>query len=156
MSNSLAVDTNVLIAYVDQQDKWNHQAKPLFEAVQNSAIKVFYFDCVINEAITAMARRAEEQKRVHQLGQLLDKVAAQAPIPLITWVSHDTERLYDEIVALVRQSGGTLNFHDALIALSCRELSISLLVSFDQDFDQLGWLTRIDTPAALETALAAE
>ena len=59
------------------------------------------------------------------------------------WALKDISRLYPEIISLVRASSGKLNFHDALIALVCREQGVSALVSFDRDFDELDWLSRI-------------
>ncbi len=49
---------------------------------------------------------------------------------MITWISAETQRLYDQVIALVRSTSGTLNFHDALIALGCRELGIEIIASF--------------------------
>jgi predicted nucleic acid-binding protein len=40
-----------------------------------------------------------------------------------------------------------LNFNDALIALACRERSISAIASFDADFDAIAWLKRLHLPA---------
>ena len=42
---------------------------------------------------------------------------------------------------------GRLNYHDALMALACRELGVGFIVSFDGDCDNIAWLERI-----LETA----
>ena len=36
-----------------------------------------------------------------------------------------------------------LNFHDALIALACREREIPVIASFDPDFDLNPWLNRL-------------
>ena len=103
-----------------------------------------------------MARRLEEQQRLHLFDRLLDTLFSRVPPTIITWISADAERLFSALITLIRQSNGLLNYHDALIALVCRELDIRFLLSFDQDFDQLGWLTRIDTPTALKKALAGE
>lgn len=65
----------------------------------------------------------------------------------ITWISGASQRLYNQVLDLVRSSAGTLNFHDSLIVLICREQGISVLVSFDQDFDQINWLTRVSRAA---------
>lgn len=54
-----------------------------------------------------------------------------------------TPRLYPEIIALVREHGGLLNFHDALIALACLELGIESIASFDSGFDLVPWLRRL-------------
>lgn len=77
----------------------------------------------------------------------------QVPMGTITWLSVETRHLYDQVIALVRNTSGDLNFHDALIALGCRELGVKVMASFDQDFDQIAWLTRVDTPDAVMTAL---
>ncbi len=58
----------------------------------------------------------------------------------------DLPNLYDEVVALVEQTDGELNFNDALIALSCRNRNIPWLASFDADFDRVDWLKRIASP----------
>lgn len=47
----------------------------------------------------------------------------------------------------MRSSGGELNFNDALMSLACREREISLIASFDPDFDRLPWLKRVSGPA---------
>ena len=39
-----------------------------------------------------------------------------------------------------------IDTHDALIALGCRELGIELIVTFDEDFERIPWLTRIVKP----------
>lgn len=46
----------------------------------------------------------------------------------------------------MEQTNGVLNFHDALIALACREREIPLIASFDPDFDQIIWLHRLASP----------
>jgi predicted nucleic acid-binding protein len=74
----------------------------------------------------------------------LDKLQAQVPENLITWITLDTQRYYDRIVAFVRHTQGRLNFHDAHIALACQELGIEMILSFDGDFDEVSWLRRYE------------
>jgi predicted nucleic acid-binding protein len=102
---------------------------------------------VLNETISVLARRAQEQRRSQQFPSLLATLLQQVPTEVIVWLSTETQRLYDRVVDLVRSTAGHLNFHDALIALSCQELSIGVIVSFDPDFDHVPWLRRIATPA---------
>lgn len=92
-----------------------------------------------------MARRSEEQNRSAQFSELLDKLQAQVPEDLVTWITPDTQRYYSRVVALVRQSQGKLNFHDALIALACQELEIKTILSFDRDFDEISWMERYES-----------
>lgn len=150
--SQVAIDTNVLVALVDSRDKWHASAQALREVLKATAADLVYFDPVLNEAISVLARRAHEQGRSHQFPSLLDSVMHQVPTEVITWLSAETQRLYDQVIALVRNTSGDLNFHDALIALGCRELGVKIIASFDQDFDQVAWLTRVDTPDAVTTA----
>lgn len=149
----VAIDANVLVGLLDERDKWHGTAIALRDALDKADVELVYFDCVLNEAISVLARRTREQRRPEQLDALLDRLATLIPVRDITWISGEIQRLYDQVVGLVRGSAGTLNFHDALIALICREWGITVLVSFDQDFDQLDWLTRAGSAAEVVVAL---
>ena len=146
MSRQVVIDTNVLVALVDTRDKWHRQAHVLHAALKAQDARFVYVDCVMNEAISALGRRAEEQRRLSEFMPLLDKLASFVPDDTITWLSLETRRLYPAVIDLVRQTNGTLNFHDALIAVGCRELGIDAIVTFDMDFEQVSWLTRISDP----------
>jgi len=145
MNKCAAIDSNVLVALVDERDKWHVQAKALLNALKEEAVNVIYFDCVMNETISVLARRSEEQHRSAQFSALLDELQIQVPEDLITWVTLDTQRLYNRMIALVRQTQGRLNFQDALIALACQELEIKMLLSFDRDFDEISWMERYES-----------
>jgi len=43
---------------------------------------------------------------------------------------------FDAILRLVEDTGGELNFNDALIVIGAREEGIRKIVSFDSDFDE--------------------
>ena len=78
----------------------------------------------------------------------------EVPTDIIVWLSSETQRLYDQVIELVQSTSGALNFHDALIALGCRLLRIEVIASFDRDFDQVAWLTRVATPEAVMAVFA--
>jgi predicted nucleic acid-binding protein len=143
------IDTNVLVALVDARDTWHLRAQALREALKVSAVSLVYCDSVVNEAISVLARRAQEQRRLEQFAGLVDALLRQVPTAALVWFSSATQRLYDQVIELVRSTAGALNFHDALIALGCRSLGITVIASFDDDFDQVAWLTRVDTPEAI-------
>ncbi len=145
----VVVDTNWLVALVDSRDKWHTRAHEIARTLAAQQAQLVYLDCVLNETISVLARRAEEQKRVGELASLLESTCGQVPETQIVWASLETRRLYAEIVELVQRTQGALNFHDALIALLCREWRITTLVSFDEDFDRITWLTRISTPGMM-------
>lgn len=81
-----------------------------------------------------------------ELPALLAQLKAEFPTKSILWLYPDLPNLYDEVVTLVEQTDGELNFNDALIALSCRNRNIPWLASFDADFDRVDWLKRVASP----------
>lgn|GEM_PF-5284275 len=58
--NRVVIDTNVLVALVDQQDKWHASSDALREALKIKNVLLVYFDPVINEAFSVLAKRAQE------------------------------------------------------------------------------------------------
>jgi predicted nucleic acid-binding protein len=145
----IAIDANVLVALVDANDKWHVQAIALRDALLAGQAQLVYFDCVVNETVGVIGRRAEEQKRSDQFGGLLNTLSQQIPPSAITWISRESERMYQDVLTLCRAQGGRLIFNDALMALLCREQGIDEIASFDRDFDELPWLTRVADPAQL-------
>lgn len=136
----------MLVALINPRDLWRDQALALENALLAKSGKLFYFDCVVAEAISVAARRLHEKNLAAEVGALLDRLNARVPPETITWILPDAPRLYAEALALMRSSAGALNFNDALIALACRERSIPAIASFDPDFDQVSWLRRLARP----------
>ena len=120
------------------------QAKRLVDDLQLASANLIYFDCVVAESVSTILRRLHEKQQFTAIQQLLDAVADTFPPERLTWIMPDTPRLYTQILALIESSSGELNFNDALIALACRERNISVLASFDADFDSIEWLQRIE------------
>lgn len=141
----VVIASNVLVGLPDECGRWHVAAVAILGKLQAVDVELVFLDCVISEVIGVIARRVHEQKRSDQLDALLNGLAKLIPAGAIAWVSGESERLYDEVLALIRRTGGELGFHDALIALVCRERSIPVIISFDHDFDRIAWLTRIGT-----------
>ena len=80
---------------------------------------------------------------------MLDGLLAAVPEQRITWISRLAPRLFRQVLDLCRGHQGRLNFSDALMALSCRELGIRVMMSFDGDFDDVSWLARMHDPATI-------
>ena len=142
----IAVDTSVLVAWLNHDDVWNAQATVLKNFFLETGVQPTYFDCVIAEAISAATRRLYEKKRGYEAATLFARLETLVPFRLITWILPDVPRLYSAALDLMRASSGELNFNDALIALACREREIPAIASFDPDFDQIAWLQRAATP----------
>lgn len=142
----VALDANVLVALVDSRDKWHPLAVALRDVLMDQHMSLIYFDCVVNETVGVIARRAEEQRRSEQFGELLDDLSRYIPSAYITWISREGERLHHQVLTMCRSHGGRLNYNDALMALFCREQGVRWLVSFDRDFDEVAWLERLSDP----------
>ncbi|RMF28072.1 MAG: hypothetical protein D6759_16495, partial [Chloroflexi bacterium] len=93
-TRQVVLDTNVLVGLVDSQDSWHSAAVALHHALKEAQGSLVYFDCVINEAISVLARRARERKRVSEFSDLLTRLTSQVPAEAIVWVSADTRHLY--------------------------------------------------------------
>lgn len=152
MAPETVIDTNVLVALVDRRDKWHPQAVGLRDALIEQQARLIYFDCVVNETVGVIGRRAEEQRRSDQFGELLDEVSRQIPSSSITWISQEGERLHEQVMALCRAHDGHLNYNDAFMAVFCREKGIHWIVSFDRDFDELSWLLRVSFPDQIQAS----
>ena len=142
----VAMDTSLLVGLVDSRDIWHPAAIILRDAFKEAQSQMVYFDCVVGEVINVLARRAKERKRSSEFTELLTQLIYQTPEDSIIWISTETKRLYPEIIALVRDSKGALNFNDILVALGCRELGIECIATFDRDFDSIPWLKRLSSP----------
>ncbi len=146
MPARIGLDTTFIVGLVDEQDLWRARALDLQIALEAHDFKPVVFDCAITEVISIIARRTYEKRRAAELTVLLQRIRARFPTHSLVWLYQDLPSLYDEVVALVEQTGGELNFNDALIALACRERGIDYLASFDADFDRVAWLKRIARP----------
>jgi len=60
---TVALDTNVVVALLDDRDTWHGTAVALRDALLETQTQLIYFDCVFNETIGVIGRRTAEQKR---------------------------------------------------------------------------------------------
>ena len=139
------VDTSVLVALASSRDTQHLKAINLLQMIEAvNKYDLIYSDCVLIETLTVIARRAEEQKRTGDFEMLANQVLVQASTPdSLVWLLPNVREKFNECVHLMRQTSGRLNFNDALIAIACKAYEIEHILSFDSDFDQITWLTRI-------------
>lgn len=147
MRLKIGLDTSFVVGLIDEKDLWHAQAVALQTAIAASNGQCYIFDSVLAEVISTLARRTHEKRRTADLSTLLAQIRARFPAKSITWLYPDLPLLYDQVLDLVEQSSGELNFNDALLALSCRNRGIPCLASFDSDFDKVAWLKRLASPA---------
>lgn len=143
------IDSNFIIALVDEKDKWRKQALSLQNALKKEQAKLIYLDCIINETVSVVGRRLEEKGKSDEFKTVLGKIKEIVPEENITWIYPEVKRLYGGILNLVKAHKGRLNFHDALIILAAKEMKTDLIISFDEDFDQVEGIKRIKKPSEL-------
>ncbi len=143
----IIIDSSVLVGILTPRDKWHSSAVALWQAIEEKGYTPLYLDCVLSEAISVTIRRLYEKNYTSEINQIIQRVEKEFPADNLTWVLTDVPRLYPDILRLMKETGGELNFHDALIALACRERGIPAIASFDADFDRLPWLRRLAQPA---------
>jgi len=102
---------------------------------------------VINETVTVIGRRFEEKGLTEKFSSTFLKLKSLLCEENITWISQETKRLYQNILDLVQEHQGKLNFHDALIALVAQESEIKYIATFDTDFKDIKWFTLYNLPA---------
>ena len=145
----IAIDSSVLIGLLNPNDHWHSHTMTLFRAMQSADTELLYLDCVIAESVSAILRRLAEKKRMDEVDPLFERLNSYAPESNITWLLPEVPAFYSEVLRLMQSSRGELNFHDALIAIICREQQIPAIASYDADFEQIPWLKRIASPEDL-------
>jgi len=147
--NEVILDTNYIIALIDDKDKRANLAEQLSIELKLREIKAVYLDCVLNEVISVLGKRFEERKKTTEFKSTLKRLRDLVPRTKITWLYSEVPRLYDKVLRIVEKYGGRLNFHDGLIAVAAKEMNINCIVSFDKDFDEIPKLKRIEDISSL-------
>lgn len=145
----VVIDTNVLVGLLNTSDHWFQHSIEFRNALLAANVQPIYLDCVIVEVTSTTVRRLFEKGKENDVDAFFNALDAQVPVNYITWILNEVPDMYTDILTLMRDSKGELNFHDALIALICRKYQILFIASYDRDFDQIPWLKRIATPEDL-------
>ena len=144
MSKAVVIDTSVLVGLMNPADVWHDKAKQLIQKIQaDENNRLILFDCVLSECVSLICRRLQEKKRTIELHAFLAAFETQFPLNTISWILPDVPQMYTAVLTLMKQSGGQLNFNDALLALACQAQQFKQIASFDSDFDQVPWLERL-------------
>jgi predicted nucleic acid-binding protein len=150
--NTIVIDSNILVGVLDTNDSLHVRATELDASVPISVQRI-YFDIVVNESLSVLARRFEEKKREDSFPGLVQRVKTKLPSSEIIWLGSLTETYYEEILQLLIATKGTLNFNDAFLALYMKKFDLQYLLSFDTDFDNIDWIQRISTVSDIEKYL---
>lgn len=136
MKEKAILDTSFLVAILCERDVHHLRAKKIFEK-NLKGLRPIVPDVVYGEAVSVLARRSKEWK--FDFGQALKQLKIICPRPA-RFAVYLLER-FEAIMKLVEDTGGQLNFNDALIVIGAQEEGIRKIVSFDSDFD--GYMERL-------------
>jgi predicted nucleic acid-binding protein len=146
MSVRILVDSSFLVAQLDEQDVHHQRAKALHKLFRERNAAYIYLDCVVNEAVTVLARRALERKVDPR--PVIQRLRTEIPASLLDWTSPELPRLWERTLDAMEEHKGRLSFHDCLLVLVAREGAIEWVASFDRSFDHVRGLKRVGGIAA--------
>jgi predicted nucleic acid-binding protein len=144
MAREVVLDANVIVAQLDGGDILFDKARALGTRLREEGAELVILDVALSEAVSVLCRRARERRAAPpDLSAALAVARGWAESGAVRWVASESERLIGPILDIVRDTGGRLNFNDALLAVLQRENFIGDVASFDQGFDVLSDFRRI-------------
>lgn len=138
------IDSNVLVALLDTSDVWHTKAQEMVDAIPEKTSHLT-LDIVIIETLSAIARRLEEKKQVRSFPMIVESFRSRFPVSKITYITPLVPSYFDNVLQIMVEHSGALNFFDALIAMYMKNHRHRFLMSFDADFDVLPGIQRVSS-----------
>jgi len=110
--NKIILDTSYLVGLIDERDNYHNVSLSIENILIQKNAQLLYLDCVINEVINVLIRRAKKRKNSQEINIILENFFNKYPKNYITWVSQNIEDYYDSIIKNIKDYKGTLNFND--------------------------------------------
>ena len=128
----IVLDANVIVGWLDQSDSLNARATKVLDDIHSAGDSYLLLDFIVEEAVSVACRRACQRKtNAPDLPGILEKVKRLYQRNEIEFVHGEIEDLYPEVLEVVGQSGGTLNFNDAALIALQRHGLIGDIATFD-------------------------
>lgn len=132
------VDSNILIDYKDTSaDSRHERAEQIVYSIDRGDLPT---GRITNYVLLESLNWIHERQRHDIAIDLRNRLSDSAGFELV----HSAQTDFHRAVELFETYDG-LAFGDATIAAYMQRESIEYLYSFDDDFDQLEWITRLDT-----------
>lgn len=138
----ILIDTNALISFFDSSDKWYQKIISIFEKLTHTPIQIIVTDIVLNETINVLCKRYENKNKSKEIEVLIKKIEKDYN-ENITWISEDIKIYHKEILKLVKNSLGLLNYNDCFLISYMLKNKIKYIISYDHDFDTIKGIVRI-------------
>lgn len=128
----VVLDANVLIGHLDEYDSLHNPAEALIERVRVNGDVTQAIDLVLQEAISVICRRARERKQqAPKLPATLRKVRRWFERGEVGFTQSKLEPLFSEVLDVIEESGGSLNYNDAALVVLQQRGLIGDVATFD-------------------------
>jgi predicted nucleic acid-binding protein len=129
----IVLDANVLVGLADDNDSRAADARDIVRRLRARGAEPVLVDFLIGEALSALCRRFAERAT---LGLEPDLVFARylhvEQAGQIRRLAAEGYARFDRVLAVVRETAGRLNVHDAMIVVLQREGRIGAVATFDE------------------------
>jgi predicted nucleic acid-binding protein len=126
------LDANVVIGHLDDQDSLHERAEALAERIRANGDTLQVIDLTLQEAISVLCRRTTQRKQnPPNLPLILQRVRVWLERGLVGFTQSKLEPLFSEVLELIEQSGGTLNYNDAALVVLQQRGLIGDVATFD-------------------------
>jgi len=131
------LDTNIIIRYITQDDALlAKKARSILKQIKEGAVLATTCESIISECVYVLASKHLYHLPRPQITALLKVIIAFKGLKL------PSKRVYKKALELYAAS--QLDFPDALAIAHMMRQNITEIYSFDQDFDQMTGIKRID------------
>lgn len=140
----VVLDANVLVGYLDANDVQHTRASALIDRLQAGGHASVLLDVLVAETVSVLCRRARERKASPpDLTAVLVRVRRWHDAGEIEPALSDVPRFFTEVLDVIEESAGALNFNDGLLVVLQRNAIIDDVASFDEGFDKVNGFRRI-------------
>lgn len=142
--SKVLIDSNVLVSIFDKRDKWHERSLNLIKEISDKGFEIVIVDLILFESISVVTRRFRERGlNGDEIKSVIDKLV-EFSFGRITWTNEVLRIWFVEVIEIVKESNGELNFNDAFLVLFCKKYGVNFIASFDRDFDLFGFIKRIE------------
>jgi len=139
--SKLVIDTNIIVAIVDNKDVHHKKALSLVLNIEERNIPIVLMDCVINEIYSVIARRSNQRgysfkDAVMKMEMVISSIEIMRAYSLV-------KTLHENIIKMMIKSDGKMNYHDCLISLVMKEKGLPDILTLDKGFLSVPWINVI-------------
>ena len=140
----IAIDANVVVAHLYAADSHHTRSVQLLDRLESDGHVIVLLDFLVQEAVSVLCRRAVERKTdPPDLDAALGVVRGWYDAGEVRFLAREEERLTGDVLDLVRDTAGALNFNDALVVILKRHGAIEQFATFDGGFDSVEGFQRL-------------